>query len=274
MASSFELSFTNGLSARAVYAQTVGSLSIALAQLELQRSKPVLVVVGGASHLSSADYQRLTSLFTELLVPMAEELGMTVIDGGTNAGVMQLMGKARAACRASFPLVGIAPLGKIYLPHQPPLPQRHELEPHHSHFLIVPGQAWGAESPWIAKAAGLLAGAAPSLTLLLNGGNIALVDLRESIANHRPVVVMTGTGRLADEIEVALRNPAAEMRAGLFPVVYSGLIELSKTPAQLQNLLFNHLRPASAGLPLTSHLKPIKPNGHQPWVQSAFIKPA
>jgi len=253
---SFKLSFPNGSSARAVCVQAPGGLSTALEQLGLKQSRPVLVVVGGASHLNSSDYRHLMSLFTNLLAPLAEELGMTVIDGGTNAGVMRLMGQARAACQASFPLVGVAPLGKVYLPNQPPIPQTHELEPHHSHFLLIPGQEWGAESPWIAEAAGLLAGDAPSLTLLINGGNISLIDLRESIANSRPVVVMTGTGRLADEIAAALRNPDAEMQAGLSPVVQSGLIELSKSTQQLRSSLRNHLKPVNSRSVPASH-KPL-----------------
>lgn len=243
---SFELSFPNGSSARAVCVQDPSGLPKALEQLGLKPSSPVLVLIGGASHLSSSDYHRLISLFTNLLAPLAEELGMTVIDGGTNAGVMQLMGLARSACQASFPLVGVAPLGKVYLPNQPPIPQTHELEPHHSHFLLIPGQEWGDESPWIAEAAGLLAGESPSLTLLINGGKISLTDLRESITNSRPIVVMTGTGRLADEIAAALRNPDAEMQAGLSPVVQSGLIELSKTTQQLRRSLCNHLKPANS----------------------------
>ena len=276
--SSVKLRFATGSSAQAVYAQAIDGLPGALDQLGLQRSRPVLVLVGGASHLSLPDYQRLTGLFNHLLAPMAEELGMTVIDGGTNAGVMQLMGLARAACGGSFPLVGVAPLGKVQLPDQPPLIQTHQLEPNHSHFLLVPGESWGAESPWIAKTASLLAGASPSLTLLLNGGNIALVDLRESIANARPVLVMTGTGRLADEIELALRNPEAEMRVGLSAVVQSGLVEISKSTAQLRRALCSHLQPTGPR-PLPRQPRMARPG--QPIPQSmgqsmgqSVVKPA
>ncbi len=246
----FELSFANGSSAQAICVQTADAMPKALEQLGLYRPAPVLVLVGGASHLSRLEAQRLTGLFTHLLAPLAEELGMTVIDGGTDAGVMQLMGMARAACRATFPLVGIAPLGKVYLPNHRPIAQLQALEPNHSHFLLVPGQHWGDESPWIAKTASLIAGNAPSLTLLINGGSIALVDLHESIAHRRPVVVMTGTGRLADEITVALRNPEAEMGTGISLVVRSGIVELSKTTTQLRNALCRHFQSDSRRAPV------------------------
>ena len=46
----------------------------------------------------------------------------------------------------------------------------------------------------------LLAGGAPSATVLVNGGEIARQDVAQSLAAGRPVVVVAGTGRLADEL--------------------------------------------------------------------------
>ena len=87
---SFELSFPNGLSARAFCVQDPSGLPKALEQLGLKPSSPVLVLIGGASHLSSSDYHRLISLFTNLLAPLAEELGMTVIDGGRHTATARV----------------------------------------------------------------------------------------------------------------------------------------------------------------------------------------
>jgi hypothetical protein len=74
------------------------------------------------------------------------------------------------------------------------------LEPHHTHFLLVPGDRWGDESPWIARVATLLAGEAPSVTVLVHGGEISRQDVAHSLAAGRPVLVIAGTGRLADEL--------------------------------------------------------------------------
>jgi hypothetical protein len=200
MTSSLDLPFSNGLTARAVRLQERVNLAGGLAAIGLQGSHPVLVIVGGASHLSTADYQKLEDLFTGLLAPLAEELGLVVVDGGTNAGVMQLMGVARAKIHGTFPLVGVAPIGKVQLPGIKAPEACQQLEPHHTHFVLVPGDQWGDESPWIAETASILSQDSPSVTLLMNGGEVSFRDVRESVGEQRLVVVIVGTGRLADRI--------------------------------------------------------------------------
>ncbi|MBD2244708.1 hypothetical protein H6G26_14110 [Nostoc sp. FACHB-888] len=48
-------------------------------------------------------------LFTEVLAPIAESLGAYVVDGATDAGVMQLIGEARTYINARFALIGVRP---------------------------------------------------------------------------------------------------------------------------------------------------------------------
>ena len=85
-------------------------LDRALAALGLDRGRPALVLVGGAGDLP--DDQGLDSLFAEI-VALSERLRSSVVDGGTDAGIMQLVGKARAAAQAMFPLVGVAAEGTV-----------------------------------------------------------------------------------------------------------------------------------------------------------------
>jgi hypothetical protein len=54
-----------------------------------------------------------------------------------------------------------------------------------------------------------LAGAAGSVTVVINGGEITLEDIRQSLAARRPVLVVAGTGRVADLLADARRTPAA-----------------------------------------------------------------
>jgi hypothetical protein len=76
------------------------------------------------------------------------------------------------------------------------------LEPHHVH-LLVPGDAWGDESPWLAEVASVVAGDHPSVTLLVNGGETTYIDAAQSIQRRRPVIVLAETGRTADAIAAA-----------------------------------------------------------------------
>ena len=87
------------------------------------------------------------------------------------------------------------------------------LEANHTHFVVVPGENWGDETPWIARTATVLAGAAPSITVLINGGQIAYSDVQRSVEAGRPVFVVAGSGRTADVFVGALAGAPADERA-------------------------------------------------------------
>ncbi len=220
----FRFSFPNGLTAHAIRIAASVELSVALCKMELHSPRPILGLGGGASKLSEPNLARLRSLFVEILAPLVETLGVTVVDGGTDAGVMQLMGLARAETGATFPLIGVAPASKVALPDEIlSFPNRIVLEPHHTHFVLVPGSNWGDESPWLVRVASVVAGRAPSVTLLINGGEIAWKDVSENIKVGRPVITLMGSGRTADTLALALRGEASEERAR--EIAASGLIQ-------------------------------------------------
>jgi hypothetical protein len=146
-----------------------------------------------------------------------------VIDGGTTAGVMGLMGAARRANNDGFPLLGVAAEGTVDWPGRSQATTPHAdsgramLEPHHSHQLLVPGDAWGDEAGWLAAAASALIPRQRSLTLVCGGGMITKVDIAKSLRRRRPVVVLQGTGGSADALAERLqRRPA---RSGLLRVL-------------------------------------------------------
>ena len=74
------------------------------------------------------------------------------------------------------------------------------LEANHTHFFLIPGNDWGDESSWISKIATQIAGENKSITVLINGGKISRTDVEYSLMENRPIYIMRGTGRLADEI--------------------------------------------------------------------------
>ena len=53
------------------------------------------------------------------------------------------------------------------------------------------------------KIATNIAGDKKSITILVNGGKISRTDVEYSLLENRPVFIMRGTGRLADEITLA-----------------------------------------------------------------------
>lgn len=224
MASSFDISFPNGTTATAIRVEAGADLAWTLHCLGLDEGRPVLVVVGGAGKLSDEDRARVRSLFVRVLAPLAQTLNAVVVDGGTDAGVMQMMGRARRKTNSTFPLVGVAPIGTAGLPGQPlPHPDGAFLEPHHTHFVLVPGTNWGDESTWIAQLASALADDSPSVTVLINGGEATWNDASENVQEGRPLLVIAGSGRTADALATALSGKVTDERARR--IVGSGLLK-------------------------------------------------
>ncbi|MFQ5640358.1 MAG: hypothetical protein ACE5IR_20455 [bacterium] len=197
----FRMTFSSEQKAHAIYLDQESGLSECLERLSLDCARPTLLLIGGAGKMTQSELRRLRPLFADVLARAADELGLCVIDGGTDAGVMQLMGQARKDAHASFSLLGVVARGTAVLPNaDPPSKDSAPLEPNHTHFILVPGNNWGDEAPWLSKFADRLAGNKPSLTVLVNGGDNSRRDLTFSLNAGRKILVIAGSGRLADEL--------------------------------------------------------------------------
>ncbi len=234
MSRPFKISFSNGLNAETIQVDASTAPEFILHQFALEKRRPAIVVIGGASKLGAADFNRLQRLFIEVLAPLAQKWQAVVVDGGTDAGVMRLMGQARAMIGADFPLVGIVPIGLATLPDQSaPSSEAAPLEPHHSHFVLVPGSSWGDESGWIAKLATAVSDSV-SVTILVNGGEVTWKDASQSVKADRSIIVVAGTGRTADILAAALYGDAKDARAEA--LVASGLVRAIDLEAAAETL--------------------------------------
>jgi len=184
----------------------------ALRALNLERGRPVLVSVGGAGGMTSASLTAMAATLEPVVLAL-DRWGATVLDGGTDSGVMKVMGQARRAAGARFPLVGVAAEGTVNLPGGPSGRDAADVERHHSHLVIVPGSTWGDESAWLARVATSIADGQPSVTLVVNGGEITYEDIGHSLRSGRPVIVVAGTGRTADAIAAARDGRGDDPRA-------------------------------------------------------------
>jgi hypothetical protein len=93
--------------------------------------------------------------------------------------------------------------------------KRWQLEPHYSHFILVPGSQFGDESPWIVDTATLLSKDQRSVTILINGGEVSRKDIQLSLEKGRQVIALSRTGRLADELA---RQPQRDNLITVLPV--------------------------------------------------------
>lgn len=192
----------------------MSEIPAALDALALRRGRPVLVLVGGAGGMDQDHLQMLATVLQQVVLPLLDRRDAAVVDGGTDSGVMRVIGQTRASGGERFPLVGVAAEGTVVVPDQgSPAPDAAQLEPNHTHVVLVPGATWGDESPWLANVADVIADGCPSVTLVVNGGEITYDDVAGSLARRRPVVVLDGTGRTADAIAAACEGQGGHPRA-------------------------------------------------------------
>ena len=170
---------------------------------------------------------RLAELFTSAVAPVAAEAGALVIDGGTQSGVMAMVGEALARDGRGSQLLGIAPIGKVTYPGGPNdanIGGGTPLEPNHSHFVLVESDEWGDETDKMFKLARALNVAVA--TMLINGGPIAENEALRSVRNGWPLLVVEGSGRFADELSAAIRNGQSTKSTIVSEIARSGRVTI------------------------------------------------
>ena len=156
-----------------------------------------IILVGGADFTEPELLATLRG-FIANLASTCDRLGIAVVDGGTDSGVMRLMGEARAGIGATFPLIGVAPGGA--------LDERsgagHPIDPamDHTAVLLTPGERFGTEMEWLFAAADQLGANAP--TIVVNGGRLSMEEATLRLERGHRVIAVAGSGRAADALAV------------------------------------------------------------------------
>jgi hypothetical protein len=171
-------------------------------QLALPDYDAVLAVIGSAGSLDPQLLPRLAQLFGRGVARAAQQARAVLVDGGTQAGVMALLGEAVAGLGGRIPLVGVAPASLVSYPQRPA--GEAPLEPHHSHFVLTPGLRWGDETKTLLGLVQALATQGQprrsAAVLLVGGGQVARAEVLQAVRLGLPLVVLTGSGGLADEL--------------------------------------------------------------------------
>ena len=233
------ITFDNGNQAVVVTAGRDTDAQTILQALEIAKPHALIMVFGGAKGLDDSRKARLAELFTNAVAPMAVELGVLVIDGGTQSGVMAMMGEALARDGRGSQLRGIAPAGKVTYPGDQSdanIVDGAPLEPNHSHFVLVDSDEWGGETGMMFKLAQAFNVAV--VTMLINGGQIAGNEALQSVRNGWPVLVVEGSGRLADELSAAVRNGQVEKSTKVSEIARSGRVRLFQINDPAEDLKF------------------------------------
>lgn len=166
---------------------------------------PAILVIGGAGGMTDDDLQRVDPV-AAVILQSAQKKGAVIVDGGTDAGVMAALGRMQAELKLDVPLIGVAAAGTVFYPgKKAEMADAAPLEPHHTHFILVPGSAWGDESVWIDSIVSSISG--KSVAVVINGGAIAKADYELGLVSRRPTILLAGSGRLADELATQATLP-------------------------------------------------------------------
>jgi SLOG in TRPM, prokaryote len=221
------ITFANGNRAVLITAPCDASARAILDALELASPRAVILLLGGTKGLADSRKAHLATLFADGVASVAAELGALIIDGGTQSGVMAMMGEALAAHPGAYQLLGIAPAGKITYsggPTDADVGDGAPLEPNHSHFILVETDEWGGETGKMLELA--RAFNAPIVAILVNGGAIAQDEALQSVRNGWQLLVIEGSGRLADQLSEAVRNGQSAKSVDISEIARSGRVAL------------------------------------------------
>ncbi len=128
--------------------QVPAELGSALDTLGIARNVPTIILIGGASDMTDRQSTVAAQAVRDGVGQVAAEVGAVVVDGGTDAGVMQLAGQIRAEQGNRFALVGVVG-DHLVGPTDGSTAPLVSLEPRHSGIVVVPGLRWGDETPWL-----------------------------------------------------------------------------------------------------------------------------
>lgn len=207
-----EISFPNGNRARAVISP-IGIRATDLAHaLGIPRPGSLIMIAGGAAKMDERDHSNMMRLVTDGIAHFAATHHALVIDGGTQSGVMELMGQGVAKQQHRPALLGISPAGRVTYPGKTTHKVGDEmvpLDPNHSHFVLVGTNEWGGETETMYELAKVYSEGCPSVAILINGGTIAKNEVLCNVRQRRPVIVIEGSGRFADEIAGMLHEQSS-----------------------------------------------------------------
>jgi hypothetical protein len=207
-----EISFPNGNRALAVI-PPIGTRATDLVRaLGIPQPGSLIMIAGGAARMDERDHLNLTRLFTDGIAPIAATYNALVIDGGTQSGVMELMGQGVAKQQQRPVLLGISPAGKVTYPGKTGHRVGSEevpLDPNHSHFVLVETNEWGGETETMYELVKVFSEGCPSIAILINGGAITKNEVLYNVRQRRPIIVIEGSGRYADEVARILHEKSS-----------------------------------------------------------------
>jgi SLOG in TRPM, prokaryote/SMODS and SLOG-associating 2TM effector domain 1/Protein of unknown function (DUF4231) len=170
--------------------------------------KVIILIFGGAAN--SIDTSKIPPLrhLLDSVLQFAVDTDALIVDGGTKSGIMEIIGERASLLRLKPILLGVAPEGKVTYPGKSEHKKNSattQLDPNHSHFILVKGNQWGDETETLFEVIKAFDGNIRIIAILVGGGEISKKEILLSVNNGWPVIVIEKSGFLADQI-ISYRN--------------------------------------------------------------------
>lgn len=179
----------------------------------------IVTVIGGAM---KKDGEALNELFSRALSQISRQREIAVITGGLGVGIASIVAEARKVSKP-FPLIGIAPESNTSKSGRESEVGGNEegqfsIHPEYTHLITTGLRATPAQlaldshhdfklapQPMF-KILTKLSEGHPKVTVVASGGDVTYLELKENIQRGWGVIVLKGSGRLADNISAILEG--------------------------------------------------------------------
>jgi predicted Rossmann-fold nucleotide-binding protein len=182
------------------YVSAASTLGEAVEALDLPKGRPVLLVVGSAETFDPDKANRLEQMFRLAVAPVCEEEGAVVLYGGTDSGIMSILGEALAECAPCTPLVGVVPGGLVATEEDDVLCGQVRVEPHRTHLLLTEGSIWGEEGRALVGAAERISDVDRRMVLAVGGGPGTAKEIVLATQLGWPVLLVTELTDMNDTV--------------------------------------------------------------------------
>jgi len=191
--------FPGGRLAEAVHVPQGAPASQIMERMNVPRPRGLICLNGGTAKLDEELAGRLQSLIVEGLARLAVEESVTVLTGGTDAGIFSLFGEGIGKWgNPPAPVVGVVPETLVKWPGGGGGDT--DLEPHHTHFVLVEGAEWGDETATMYELCAAWSRACPSIAVFAGGGQITLHEMLANVRQGRKMILLAGSGRSTDAV--------------------------------------------------------------------------
>ena len=220
------ITFDNNRAATAVFPKPSSRAAEIIEALHLKDPKGVLLLIGAAASVADSLKPKLIQLFGRGIARAVINVNAVIIDGGTKAGVMEMMGQGVADRGFQSDLVGVAPLAVVNYPGSASAGET-PLDSNHSHFVLVDGDRFGSETGTMQQLVAELKTRIPAVVLLAGGEDVTRNEVLQAVRQNLLLIVVDGSGGVADEVATAWKaRPGLPDDPVMAEIIADGRVEI------------------------------------------------